>query len=147
MPKPKVLITLKPCDQDQIESLDVQLVFDKKESIGLSTFQTLGRLHREIDAVHDFELKYITMAFNYFQGFFCDQLDWPAHIPLLILFMGPTWDSRMRIAWGLLSNEEKAVALELDYELFHNYWPSLDFLHVDWRAEVDNNPIIIGSRH
>jgi hypothetical protein len=54
----------------------------------------------------------------------------------------------MRIAWELLSEEDRALALELDYELVHNYWPNLNFLNESWRAEVENVPIILmGASH
>jgi hypothetical protein len=51
MHKPKVYLTLKPSNPEEIESLDVRFFFEKEESGGLATFQILGRLHREMDAV------------------------------------------------------------------------------------------------
>ncbi|WP_122468925.1 hypothetical protein [Pseudomonas viridiflava] len=70
MLKPEVFITLNPCNPGDIETLDVKLTFEKEECGGLATFQILGRLHREMDAVYDLDPKYAPMALNYFSNSF-----------------------------------------------------------------------------
>lgn len=36
----------------------------------------------------------------------------------------------------LFYKEWQDAATELDYDKFHNYWPSLDFCEPEWDAEV-----------
>ena len=37
------------------------------------------------------------------------------------------WQQRMYRAWSVLSTENRGIATALDYEVYQNYWPNLEF--------------------
>ena len=139
MPTPKVIILLDPLNPSSIEAIDVTLFIENEDGGALKTFQALGRLHREMDAIYGHDPKYVSLALNYYHALFCEELAWPQYIPLCLLFIGQNWNARMCLAWYVLSKEEQVAALEVDYTKFPNYWPNFDFLKPSWRAQVDNN--------
>lgn len=104
----------------------------KTESAGLSLFQRIGLLYREFDLID------AKVPLNPFaaKAYFYSQLD-AAGGDLSMghsLLSATDWDSRMDLTWELLSRHERLKTRRIDYDVYENYWPSLDFLTRSWSA-------------
>lgn len=98
----------------------------KTDSVGCSLFQRVGLLY------HEFDLITARVSMNPFaaKAYFYSQLD-TAGVDLSFvgaLLAVTDWDSRMDLAWELLSRKERLKTRKIDYDVYENYWPSRDFL-------------------
>jgi hypothetical protein len=105
----------------------------KAESVGFSQFQRIGLLY------HEFDLITARVPKNPFaaKAYFYSQLDAAGgDLSLAEALLGVTdWDSRMDLAWELLSRKERLKTRKIDYDVYENYWPSCDFLTRSWSAQ------------
>ncbi|WP_024777199.1 hypothetical protein [Pseudomonas corrugata] len=99
--------------------------FQKRDSQPLSIFQAIGMSYLLMDAMIDHDPKYGDAA----AGFFVHTLvgdGWPRHIAMQLV-LKTDWKRRMYSAWCSISHEERACAVTVDYDVYQNYWPNLDF--------------------
>ncbi|WP_054912699.1 hypothetical protein [Pseudomonas sp. NBRC 111127] len=47
------------------------------------------------------------------------------------------WQCRMYIAWSVLNTENRGIAAALDYEVYQNYWPNLEFCAVEFEKKME----------
>ena len=47
------------------------------------------------------------------------------------------WQQRMYRAWSVLNAENRGIATALDYEVYQNYWPNLEFCADGFQAEME----------
>ncbi|WP_122581858.1 hypothetical protein [Pseudomonas viridiflava] len=107
---------------------------DRLESSKLTFFQHLGFMYRWIDARIGLEPKCIEEVVGAFTTAILD-CGWPDCIPSHLLEAG-TWKTRMYTAWCLTNRTQQRVAIDLDYDEYHNYWPNLDFCAGGWDPEA-----------
>lgn len=46
------------------------------------------------------------------------------------------WTDRIYSAWYLIGKEERTLAATLDYDIYQNLWPNLDFCKPSFDAEA-----------
>nr|WP_281439286.1 hypothetical protein [Pseudomonas moorei] len=109
---------------------------EKKESRKLSRFQALGHLCGWADGrVGDDSNAGNTIGVILGFGVEIDALGFDYYDPVHLL-SAPNWKIRMYAAWCIIGSEERAVATNLNYDEFHNYWPSVEFCDSGWNDEV-----------
>lgn len=109
---------------------------EKKESRKLSRFQALGHLCGWADGlVGDDSNAGNTIGVILSFGVEIDALGFDYYDPVHLL-SAPNWKIRMYAAWCIIGSEERAVASNLEYDEFHNYWPSIEFCDPGWNDEV-----------
>lgn len=106
----------------------------KKDSVMLSIFQGIGLLYQIADEVADRQPRYSHVAIDFFKSrLFKFGLDIDA---AELLLSAPNWRTRMHFTWILASRGARAEALKLDYAVYQNYWPTLEFCEQGWPAKV-----------
>ena len=48
------------------------------------------------------------------------------------------WQQRMYRAWSVLSTENRGIAAALDYEVYQNYWPNLEFCADGFEGKMES---------
>lgn len=107
----------------------------KQQSAIHCVFQYIGLLYHELDAAHEYDSKFTPAMVERFSACIL-KLGFPKCMPTHLLST-TNWKERMYIVWGHINENQKNTARELDYEEFHNYWPSLEFCEPGWDAEVN----------
>lgn len=122
----RITIAINACNEADFE---VRSSIKKQESLWASNFQLIGLAYRESDAI----AKRITE--NPYAAKEC-------FIKALIgcgmsladaetLLAAKGWKRRMRLTWELLNEYQRIDALNLDYAIYENYWPSSNFPNAD----------------
>jgi hypothetical protein len=107
----------------------------KQQSAIYCLFQYIGLLYHEFDAANEYDSNFTPAVTESFSACIL-KLGFPKCTPMHMLST-TDWKERMYIAWGFTNDEQKNTARELDYEEFHNYWPSLEFCEPGWDTEVN----------
>lgn len=107
----------------------------KQQSAIHCVFQYIGLLYHELDAANEYDSKFTPAVAESFSACIL-KLGFPECTPKHLLSI-TNWKERMYIAWGFIHEKSQKNARELDYEAFHNYWPSLEFCEPDWDTEVN----------
>ncbi|WP_192564502.1 hypothetical protein [Pseudomonas gozinkensis] len=106
----------------------------KQDSIDHSAFQYIGLLYHNLDATDEYDSRFTPAAVESFSASILN-LGFPECAPIHMLATS-NWKERMYIIWGFISEKSQKNARALDYEEFHNYWPSLEFCEPGWDNEV-----------
>ena len=106
----------------------------KQESAKHSVFQCIGLLYHGLDAANEYDPRFTPALVETFSAALL-KFGFPACAPMHMLST-TNWKERMYIVWCFFYKEWQDAATELDYDNFHNYWPSLDFCEPEWDAEV-----------
>lgn len=108
----------------------------KQESAELSVFQYIGLLYHALDAANEYDPRFTPAGIKSFRAAILE-LGFPECAPMHMLST-TDWKIRMYTVWSFIYKKWQIAAVELDYEKFHNYWPSLEFCESGWDAEVEN---------
>lgn len=130
----KVLLGLKSIPEGS--QLILQHVIQKRESIELTIFHEIGLLYRTLDTIAQVYPEFASAATNCYDSIFRDY-GFSQGSFTRELMSATEWKNRMFLAWNMVLGEEREVARKIDYEQFHNYWPTLDFCSPSWDDEVE----------
>ncbi|HDS1692673.1 MULTISPECIES: hypothetical protein [Pseudomonas] len=111
-------------------------VIQSVDSEDLSTFQALGLLYHMLDKVGQFGVGATQHAERAFKSILLKEGWGERVVNSLLLAVG--WQNRMYLAWSAVGREGRDAARNLNYEIYQNYWPNLDFCHAGWDAEVSD---------
>ncbi|MBM0142017.1 hypothetical protein [Pseudomonas cannabina] len=107
---------------------------DKQDSQGVSIFQAMGISYSILDRMIALDAGCANAAAEYFvTTLMKDGWSWDT---ALLLVNEADWKSRMYRAWHVINAENRADAVALDYEVYQNYWPNLDFCAHGFEADT-----------
>lgn len=112
----------------------------KNDSQDVSQFQALGLLFLMLDAVTDFDEAMGDYSTFSFKSILMND-GWDESVVRRLL-SAVGWRERLYVSWSALTQQEHKAARDLDYGLFQNYWPDLEFCRHDWDAKV-----LLWSKH
>ncbi|MBK5373309.1 hypothetical protein JFT81_01495 [Pseudomonas sp. TH43] len=108
---------------------------DKLDSQGESIFQAIGISYSILDRMIAHNASCANAAADFFMTTLMrDGWSWDTSYQLVI---ETDWQHRMYRAWSVLNAENRANAVELDYDVYQNYWPNLDFCGEGFEAEME----------
>ncbi|MCU7247200.1 hypothetical protein [Pseudomonas koreensis] len=109
---------------------------DKLDSQGESIFQAIGISYTIVDRMIAHNASCANAAADFFvTTLMKDGWSWDTSYQLV---METDWQHRMYRAWNALNAENRANAAALDYEVYQNYWPNLDFCADGFEAEMES---------
>ncbi|MCJ7853001.1 hypothetical protein [Pseudomonas monteilii] len=126
------------------DKLNVRHSIEKHDSEDLSKFQALGLLYHMIDSVAQLKLGLEHSAVLVAREIFGRE-GWSDEV-IERLLAAQNWESRMIAAWKAVDEDARKAARSLDYQSFHNYWPSLEFCIPGWSANVKPISVSKGSQ-
>jgi hypothetical protein len=130
MSQPMVTLLIFPTPDS---GLAVQLN-QKQDSQMLSVFQAVGMSYQVLDAMIERDNRLADFAKEYFvKNLIAD--GWEKYIATQLV-MEKCWQRRMHGIWYPMTGEEKTSAVAIDYEIYQNYWPNLDFMEPGFGADV-----------
>lgn len=107
---------------------------DKQDSQGVSIFQAMGISYSILDRMIAVDAGCANAAAEYFvTTLMKDGWSWDT---ALLLVNEADWKSRMYRAWHVINAENRADAVALDYEVYQNYWPNLNFCAHGFEADT-----------
>lgn len=106
----------------------------KSDSQDVSQFQALGLLFLMLDAVTEFDEAMGDYSKLSFKSILMND-GWDESVVRRLL-SAVGWQERLYVSWSALTQQEHKAARDLDYNLFQNYWPDLEFCQLDWDAKV-----------
>lgn len=119
----------------QPQATDSPQLGDKLDSQGESIFQAIGISYSILDRMIAHEASSANAAAEFFvTTLMRDGWSWNTSHQLV---METDWQSRMYRAWNVLNAVNRANAAALDYEVYQNYWPNLDFRGDGFEAEME----------
>ena len=109
---------------------------DKLDSQVVSIFQAIGISYSILDRMIAHDASCADAAAEFFvTTLMKDGWSWNTSHRLVT---ETDWQQRMYRAWSVLSTENRGIAAALDYEVYQNYWPNLEFCAVGlkgrWRV-------------
>ncbi|RJX74830.1 hypothetical protein [Pseudomonas sp. LS-2] len=106
----------------------------KQDSQGVSIFQAIGISYSILDRMIALDVGCANAAAELFVNTLLkDGWSWDtAHL----LVQETDWKCRMYRAWHVINAENRADAVALNYEVYQNYWPNLDFCAYGFEADV-----------
>lgn len=119
----RITIAVNACDEADFV---IRSCVKKQESVWASRLQRIGAAYRESDAI----AKRITENPYAAKACFVKALA-SCGVSLVnaeTLLAEKGWRHRMNLTWELLNEHERIEARSLDYQVYENYWPNLDFL-------------------
>ena len=108
-----------------VQSVSAQIHFEKQDSQAPSRFQTLGKAYYMFDALTAYKPDQLNIAKTYFLNALI-QSGWSLEVAQLLLLQAD-WKDRMFSAWFGVDEKERLIAATLDYDVYQNFWPNLDF--------------------
>ena len=112
----------------------------KTDSQDVSQFQALGLLFLMLDRVTEFDAAMGDYSKLSFKSILMND-GWDESVVRRLL-SAAGWQERLYVSWSALTQQEHKAARDLDYSLFQNYWPDLEFCQHDWDAKV-----LLWSKH
>lgn len=106
----------------------------KQDSQTLSVFQAIGMSYQVVDAMIERDNRLTDFATEYFVKTLIGD-GWEKYIATQLV-MEKCWQRRMHGSWYRMTAEEKTSAVAIDYEIYQNYWPNLDFMERGFGANV-----------
>ena len=106
----------------------------KQDSQTLSVFQAIGMSYQVMDAMIERDNRLTDFATEYLVKTLIGD-GWEKHIAIQLV-MEKRWQRRMHGSWYRMTAEEKNSTVAIDYEIYQNYWPNLDFVGRDYDADV-----------
>ncbi len=98
---------------------------DKLDSQVVSIFQAIGISYSILDRMIAHDARCANAAAEFFvTTLMKDGWSWNTSHRLVT---ETDWQQRMYRAWSVLSTENRGIAAALDYEVYQNYWPNLEF--------------------
>ena len=117
------------------QTTDSPQLGDKLDSQGESIFQAIGISYSILDRMIAHNASCANAAADFFMTTLMkDGWSWNTSHQLV---METDWKRRMYRAWNVLNAENRANAAALDYEVYQNYWPNLDFCADGFEAEME----------
>lgn len=107
---------------------------DKQDSQGVSIFQAMGISYSILDRMIALDAGCANAAAEYFVTTLMKD-GWSCNTALLLVNEAD-WKSRMYRAWHVINAQNRADAIALDYEVYQNYWPNLDFCAHGFEADT-----------
>jgi len=117
-----------------VQSVSAKIHFDKEDSQPHSLFQIFGKAYLMLDALTAFRSDRPDIGKTYFLNALI-RSGWDLELAQQML-VHIDWTDRIYSAWYLIGEEERALAANLDYNVYQNFWPSLDFCMPDFDAEA-----------
>lgn len=108
-------------------------VLNKEESCHLSDYQDIGLLCMRLSSAISTAPDFVKPALGHFQnamrrkGFQEDEIR--------MLLHAESWEERMLFSWYAVSEQARASSTVIDYNLYQNYWPNLDFCNEGWEKD------------
>ncbi|GEM_PF-1599014 len=109
----------------QIGASDAPQSSEKLDSQVVSIFQAIGIFYSILDRMIAHDAGCANAAAEFFvTTLMKDGWSWNTSNRLVT---ETDWQHRMYRAWSFLNAENRGIAAALDYEVYQNYWPNLEF--------------------
>lgn len=119
----------------QPQASDSLQLGEKLDGQGESIFQAIGISYSILDRLIAHDAGCANAATEFFvTTLMKDGWSWDTSHQLV---METKWQHRMYRAWNVLNAQNRTNAVALDYEVFQNYWPNLDFCADGFEAEME----------
>jgi hypothetical protein len=102
----------------------------KQDSQTLSVFQAVGMSYQVMDAMIERDNRLTDFATELFVKTLIGD-GWEKYIATQLV-MEKCLQRRMHGTWCRMTAEEQKSAVAIDYEIYQNYWPNLDFVGRDY---------------
>jgi hypothetical protein len=120
----------------QSQGLDSAPYGKKLDSQGESIFQAIGISYSILDRMIAHDASCANAATEFFVTVLMkDGWSWDTSRQLV---METDWTHRMYRAWSVLNAQNREDAVALDYEVYQNYWPNLDFCDGGYEAKMQS---------
>lgn len=117
-----------------IESVSAKIHFDKEDSQSHSLFQIFGMAYLMLDALTAFRSDRPDIGKTYFLNALTRSGCYLELAQQMLVHID--WKDRIYSAWDWIGDEERTRAATLDYEVYQNFWPNLDFCKPGFDAEA-----------
>ncbi|UFH51162.1 hypothetical protein [Pseudomonas sp. KNUC1026] len=119
----------------QIGASDVPQSSEKLDSQVVSIFQTVGISYSILDRMTAHDAGCANAAADFFvTTLMKDGWSWNTSNRLVT---ETDWQHRMYRAWSVLNAENRGIAAALDYEVYQNYWPNLEFCADGFQGKIE----------
>lgn len=109
---------------------------DKLDSQVVSIFQAIGISYSILDRMIAHDASCADAAAEFFvTTLMKDGWSWNTSHRLVA---ETDWQQRMYRAWSVLSTENRGIAAALDYEVYQNYWPNLEFCADGFEGKMES---------
>lgn len=117
-----------------VQSVSAKIHFDKEDSQSHSLFQIFGKAYLMLDALTAFRPDRPDIGETYFLNALVKN-GWDLEMAQQML-VHIDWTDRIYSAWDWIGDEERTLAATLDYDVYQNFWPNLDFCKPGFDAEA-----------
>ncbi|MDD1963758.1 hypothetical protein NPS29_00335 [Pseudomonas putida] len=133
MSEPKFYVFL--IDTPYGEAIGFRPGTHRQESHQLSAFQALGLELLRMDTIIEKFPVYTRLAIGNFVRHLIND-GWPDELALGLLG-SQDWKIRMYHVWCAMGEDERKKSIALNYHVYENYWPTLDFSRQDFTIEIE----------
>lgn len=117
-----------------VQPVSAMIHFNKEDSQSHSLFQTLGKAYLMLDALTAYKPDRPDIGKTYFLNALI-QSGWDLEMAQEML-VHIDWGDRIYSDWYWIGNEERTSAVTLNYDVYQNFWPNLDFCAPGFEAEA-----------